>query len=276
VTAGQVLLRRGAGEAGGEGAGIATLVIDNPAKYNAMSLSMWQALGTHLRALAVDPGVRVVVLRGAGEKAFVSGADISEFDTLRAPGFDGAQVYDDAVEEAQAALAAAPFPLVAQIHGVCMGGGLGLALACDLRYCAVNTRFRMPAARLGVGYNYNGIQQMVQALGGMRLADLFYTARTFDGTEAERIGLVHSACAPEVLDAEVGRLAGLVAENAPLSIRLAKAAIRFAQSSGQEPQSDARAADAIAAMRQRCIHSTDYAEGRLAFKEKRTPRFTGN
>ena len=261
--AGRIVLARG-------DAGIATLLIDNPAKYNAMSLAMWQDLATQVRALGQEQAVRVLVLRGEGEKAFVSGADISEFDSTRSAE-TGSEVYDHAVEDAQAALAQAPFPVVASIHGICMGGGLGLAMACDLRYCAANAKFRMPAARLGLGYAFNGVRQMVAALGGPRVADLFFTARSFDGAEAERIGLVHNSFAADTLDGDVARLAATIAENAPLTIRLAKAAIRLAQS----PSAGDDAAE-IAAARQRCVQSADYAEGRRAFAEKRTPRFTGN
>ncbi len=264
--AGRLTLERGTGEA----AGIATLRIDNPAKYNAMSLAMWQELATQVRALGEDRSVRVLVLRGEGDKAFVSGADISEFDKTRSAE-TGSELYDFAVEDAQAALAEAPFPVVALIHGICMGGGLGLALACDLRYCATTTKFRMPAARLGLGYAFNGIRQMVAALGGARVADLFFTARTFDGAEGERIGLVHSVFPPDALDAEVAALVTAIAGKAPLTQQLIKAAIRWSQF----PSTMQDDAAAMAVMRQRCVQSADYAEGRKAFAEKRPPRFVG-
>jgi enoyl-CoA hydratase/carnithine racemase len=252
-----------------ESGGIVTLRINNPRKFNAMSLTMWQDLGVIVAELCDDPSVRVLLLRGEGERAFISGADISEFESSRSAE-SGTEVYDRAVEGAQVALAQASFPVIACIHGVCMGGGLGLAMACDLRYCATNSRFRMPAANLGLGYGLAGIRQLVAALGGPRVADLFYTARTFDGEEAMRIGAVHTAFSPETLDAEVASLATAVAANAPLTLRLVKAAIRQAQWPVEDGDAD------IAAARARCMRSGDYVEGRLAFAEKRLPRFTGS
>lgn len=260
---GRILMRRRAD-------GVVELRIDNPRKFNAMSLSMWQDLGAKLRELHADRSVRVLLLRGEGERAFVSGADISEFDSVRSAE-SGSETYDLAVESAQAALARAPFPIVACIHGVCMGGGLGLAMACDLRYASVDARLRMPAARLGLGYSYSGIRQMVAAIGGARVGELFYTARTFGGAEAERLGLVHAAYPAEALDHEVEQILSQIAENAPLTLRLVKNAIRLATAA----TADGEEVLALERERQACVRSGDYAEGRRAFAEKRQPRFTG-
>lgn len=254
------LLRRGA---------IAELRIDNPAKKNAMSLSMWLDVARHARELAADDSVRVLLLRGEGDKSFISGADISEFDTTRSAE-TGSGAYDGAVDGAQAALMACPFPVVASIHGICMGGGLGISMACDLRYSTLDARFRMPAARLGLGYSYTGVQRMVGVLGAATVADLFFTARTFDGAEARRLRLVHDAFPAAELDAHVEETLASIAANAPLTVRLAKQAIHLALGDVEQ-----QALKAIEAGRQRCIASSDYVEGRRAFAEKRLPVFTG-
>ncbi len=261
MSQGQVVLsQRGA---------IAELQFDNPAKFNAMSLSMWQDVATHVRALQETGDVRVLLLRGKGEKAFISGADISEFDKNRSAE-TGSEAYDLAVDEAQAVLMECPFPVVASIHGVCMGGGLGLAIACDLRYSSATAKFRMPAARLGLGYGFNGIQRMVNTLGASTVSDLFFTARTFDGAEAQRLRLVHSTYPADQLDAKVEEVVEMIAANAPLTVRLAKQAIGLAQL----PISPS-ARNLIQQGRQKCMESSDYVEGRRAFAEKRAPNFTG-
>lgn len=254
------LVRRGA---------IAELRINNPKKYNAMSLAMWRDVAAHAEALSADNDVRVLLLRGEGNKAFISGADIAEFDTTRSRE-TGSGAYDGAVDAAQNALMACLFPVVASIHGICMGGGLGLAMACDLRYAAFDARFRMPAARLGLGYSYAGVARMVGVLGAAGVADLFFTARTFDGAEARRLRLVHDAYPAAELDAQVEATLATIAANAPLTVRLAKQAIHLAI--GDVP---AEAIEKIQAGRQRCIDSADYAEGRRAFSEKRVAVFTG-
>jgi enoyl-CoA hydratase/carnithine racemase len=248
---------------------IARISIDNPARYNAMSMSMWTALGDAVAAIDKDPDVRVVLLRGTGEKAFVSGADISEFDAQRNSA-DGATAYNDAVHRAETGLANCSKPVVACIHGVCMGGGIGLALACDLRYAAKNARFRMPAGRLGLGYAFEGMQRWIDVIGAPRTAEIFYTARSFDGSEAERISLVHQAYDSADLDARVEDVLQQIAANAPLTIHAAKIAIGQALLD-PEARDMASVGQAIKA----CFDSGDYAEGRRAFAEKRVPVFTG-
>jgi len=250
--------------------GIARIRIDNPDKFNAMSLAMWHELAECARALHGDARARVLVLSGEGDRAFVSGADIAEFDSTRTAE-TGSQVYDRAVEDAQKALSEAPVPVVAQIRGVCMGGGLGLAMACDLRYATDDASFRMPAARLGLGYSYLGVRQMVNAIGAARTAELFYTARRFDGTEAARLGVVHQSYPAATFDQAVGETLRQIADNAPLTLRLAKSAIALATAD----VGPGDAAIEIERARQQCTRSADYAEGRRAFAEKRAPRFTG-
>lgn len=251
------------------GGAVARVTLSNPGRYNAMSLSMWQALHETILAINDRPDIRVVLLRGDGDKAFVSGADISEFEAQRSSP-DSVRAHDRVVDEAETALRDCAKPVVACIHGVCMGGGMAVALSCDLRYCARNARFRMPAARLGLGYPGDAMRRMVDAIGAARVAEVFYTARTFDGIEAERIGLVHSAHGEAELDDAVEHIVSAIAENAPLTIRAAKLAIRHSvgDPNGQESDSVERAI-------RLCSESSDYAEGRRAFMEKRTPRFTG-
>lgn len=249
--------------------GVATVTLSNPARYNAMTFGMWTGLGDIVASLVDNEDVRVLVLRGDGPKAFVSGADISEFETARS-GQEAVDAYNAAVARAQTGLSDFPKPVIANIHGVCMGGGIGLALACDLRYCARDSRFRMPAARLGLGYGFEGIRHTMDVIGAARTAELFYTASTFDGIEAERISLVHRAYEAAELDAEVAKIAAAIAGNAPLTLRAAKLAIQHALLDPDQ-RDPARVETAV----QDCFRSADYVEGRRAFMEKRPPQFTG-
>ncbi len=248
---------------------IAELRFDNPKKFNAMTLQMWLDFVAMVKEAAADNAARVLLLRGEGTRAFISGADISEFDTKRSAA-SGSGAYDDAVSAAQQVLVDCPFPVVAAIHGVCMGGGLGLVTHCDLRYGAQDAKYRMPAARLGLGYGFEGIERMVVTLGAPRTADIFFTARSFDGHEAERIALVHASYPADELDARVEDTLQQIAANAPLTVRLAKRSIRLA---AQPAPPSAR--DEIQRGRAQCLHSADYAEGRRAFAEKRAPVFLG-
>lgn len=246
--------------------GVAELVIDNPARHNAMTLAMWTQLAQAMATLESQSDARVVLLRGAGTKAFVSGADISEFDGQRdSP--QGVAVYDEAVARAQGAISGARMPVIAAIEGICYGGGIGLALACDLRLAGRGARFRMPAARLGLGYAYDGVKRMVDLLGPSVAAELLYAARIYDAGAALRMGLVS-----EVHDDVHGQalaMAREIADNAPMTIAAAKLAIRAVL----DPASDARASvdHAVDA----CFKSADYREGREAFAQKRPPSFAG-
>lgn len=251
-------------------AGVGTLVISHARKHNAMTLAMWQQLAEAVQALADDRAVRVIVVTGEGDAAFVSGADISEFAQQRS-GTDAVAAYDHAVATAQRVLAECAKPTVARIQGICMGGGMGIALACDLRFAASNARFRMPAARIGLGYAFEGMQRLVRLLGAPATFDLFYTARSLHAPEAMRLGLVNDCIDTEVFDAEVASRAALIAQNAPLALRAAKAAILATL----EPPT-AQAREAIDAMVRQCFASRDYAEGQAAFAERRAPHFEGS
>ena len=248
---------------------IARVTISSPERYNAMSLAMWKRLREVVDQVGADAVVRVLLLRGAGDKAFVSGADISEFETQRSD-TEGVAAYDDAVAGAQQALIDCPKPVVASIQGVCMGGGMALALACDLRYAATSSRFSMPAARLGLGYSLNGMRRFVEQIGAARTAELFLTASVFDALEAQRIGLVHKVHADGEHEAAVEQVLTSIAGNAPLTMLAVKLAIRAASATQGDHDVD-RANQAIAA----CMTSSDYVEGRRAFADKRTPRFSG-
>lgn len=249
--------------------GIARLTIHNPARYNAMSLAMWQRLAALTRQADRDPGVRLLVLEGSGDKAFVSGADISEFGAVRnSP--DAVARYGAAVSAAQQGLTACSKPVVAAIRGICMGGGIGLALACDLRYCTDDARFRMPAARLGLGYDVAGIRRAVDVLGLAHATEIFFSAKDFDGAEAQRIGMVQSCIPGPAFSSAVQEIATRIAGNAPLTLRAAKLAFRHVI---DDPL--ARDAATVEQAIQACFDSADYQEGQQAFQEKRPPRFTG-
>ena len=246
---------------------VATITFCNEARFNAMAYSMWLKLGDYLEDLHQRPDVRVLILRGVGEKAFVSGADISEFGEKRN---DPEQValYDRAVSRAQGALAAFPRPVIAAISGICYGGGLGLILACDLRFAAPNAKFRMPAARLGLGYAYTGLKRMVNILGVAKASEVFFTANVYPATEAHALGLVNSRHTDVFAHAKT--LAEQIAQNAPLTIAAAKLAMNTVMA-GSEPHDVAKVDLAVKA----CFASKDYSEGRAAFAQKRDPIFKG-
>jgi enoyl-CoA hydratase/carnithine racemase len=248
---------------------VGSIVFSNPARYNAMTFDMWQGLPAALAAFDADAGVRVVVLSGDGDKAFVSGADISQFEKTRATP-DAQAVYNRAVEAAYLAPLHSAKPVVAKIRGICMGGGLGLAAACDIRIAADDAVFRMPAARLGLGYNFIGMRRFVQVLGAANTADIFFSARKFDATDALHMGFVNRVVAAYDLDREVEAYCRLIGENAPLSLIQSKAAIREVL---KDPAD--RDLAALQRMVESCFGSEDYREGRTAFMEKRTPNFKG-
>jgi enoyl-CoA hydratase/carnithine racemase len=248
---------------------VASIAIDNPARRNAFDLAMWKALPGIVRAIEAEPEARVIVLRGAGDLAFASGADIAEFETVRATA-EGGRAYERANEAAFQALSQSRLPVLAMIRGFCLGGGLGLAVSCDLRIAAEDAVFGIPAARLGVGYPPASMAGVVAAVGAAAAKDLFFTARRIDAREAQRLGLLSRLVPPRELEAEAYALARTIAANAPLTITAAKRAIDAASGLPGAPGREelARLADA-------CFDSDDYREGRSAFLAKRSPAFRG-
>ena len=245
------------------------VIFSNPAKLNAVTHDMWMALPGKIAALDADSEVRMIVITGDGDKAFISGADISQFEKTRGSA-EAQAIYNRSVVDAYEAPARCSKPVVAKIRGICMGGGLGLAAACDVRIAAADAVFRMPAARLGLGYNFTGIKRFVQLLGVANTSDIFFSARKFDAADALVMGFVNRIVPVADLDREVAAYCELVAENAPLTMAAAKFAIL---QTGLDP--DARDLEQAARMIEACFSSEDYREGRRAFMEKRKPNFTG-
>ena len=248
---------------------VAEIIFNNPARHNAMSLSMWQGLYDHLQAFASDDDVRIVVLSGAGGRAFVSGADISEFAEQRSSEQAVAH-YNHVSEAAEAAVAAFPKPIVAKIDGYCLGGGLGIAIGCDFRICSQSSRFSIPAGKLGLGYAFEGVSKLIDTIGPAAAAELFMTAQMFDADEAARLGLVNKVFSDDAFEREVDSIVQTIATNAPLTMKAFKAAML---EHAKAPDKQDRAH--IATLVQACFASKDYEEGRAAFAEKRAPRFRG-
>jgi enoyl-CoA hydratase len=245
------------------------VIFNNPARRNAVSLEMWEATARILDNFGKDNDVRVVVLTGAGDKAFVSGADISRFENERA-NEEAVARYNQTVERANAAIYEYPKPTIAMIRGFCIGGGVGLALCCDLRICSDDSRFAVPAAKLGLGYAYQGLKKLVDVVGPSFAKEIFYTARQFDAEEARAMGLVNRVVKADELEAYVKKYADTIGENAPMTIATTKFII------GEVVKDESKRDLAkCAAMVKKCFESDDYTEGRRAFMEKRTPVFTG-
>jgi enoyl-CoA hydratase/carnithine racemase len=251
-----------------EGA-IGWLVFDHPERRNAVSVEMWRAIPALAAALEADPAVRVVVLRGAGEEAFVSGADISEFERTRT-GARAAQSYEDLGIAAFEAVARLAKPVLAMIHGWCIGGGMALALSADLRYAADDAVLAIPAARLGLGYHVTGLDALVRLVGPSTAKEVLFTARRFPAPEALARGLVNEVLPKAELETRVRALAATIADNAPLTLRSAKRVIGELGRDGAVRDEEAMRRSILA-----CFESEDYREGVRAFLEKRKPAFTG-
>jgi enoyl-CoA hydratase len=249
--------------------GVGRVVFNQPEKRNAMSVDMWAGMGEALDRFAADGAVRCVVLQGAGDKAFVSGADISQFEKNRADANAQAE-YDRLTSAGRAKLSAFRKPVVAQIRGFCMGGGLGIAMATDIRIASDDSQFGIPAAKLGIAYGFDMVRALVALVGPAHAHMILMTGERFDAQEAERIGLVNKAVPVAELDAAVGRLAATMAANAPLSLVANKLTVRTALRDPEERDMAAVKAAFVA-----CFDSADYREGRRAFMEKRKASFSG-
>ena len=251
-----------------EGA-IGWLVLDNPERLNAISSEMWRTFPKGMAQFDADPEVRVVILRGEGEKAFAAGADISEFEKARETSGQ-VSAYDGLLDKALHALQGSAKPVVAMIRGYCMGGGVEISLACDLRYCGEDAQFAIPAARLGLGYGMEGTKRLIDTVGHANAREIFFTGRRYSAAEALAIGLVNRVFPVGGLESFVRELAAGLADNAPLTIAASKAIIEeFVRPTGVPD-----IARGLAAI-ERCAVSEDYLEGRRAFMEKRKPRFRG-
>lgn len=249
--------------------GIGTITFNNPDKRNAMSLEMWEGLAEALVALRDDASVRVVVLTGAGGKAFVSGADISQFEKIRHNAEASAE-YGRRSGVAGKLLGTFPKPTIACIEGFCIGGGMQVAMQTDIRIAAEGSQFGIPAAKLGIAYGYDGLKNLVSLVGPSWARLLMYTGTRVDAAEAQRIGLIERAVPPDSLKRAVHDIARTISANAPLAIAAAKISIAAVLQ-----DETARDMAAIREIGTRCADSEDFREGRRAFMEKRIPQFNG-
>ena len=249
--------------------GIGWVTFNNPGRLNAMSIEMTEAIPFIFDSFEARDEVRVVVMRGAGERAFMSGADISEFEKQRASE-ESRRIFDEKGKVAAARMDALTKPLIAMVRGYCIGGGLMTALRADIRIASEDAQFGIPAARLGLGYGYTGVTALVTLVGPAAANEILFSARRFSADEALQMGLVNRVVAPAALDSTVRSLARTIAENAPLTVRAAKRAIRECV---RDPE--ARDLDAVGRLVETCFRSEDYIEGRRAFMEKRRPVFQG-
>ena len=250
--------------------GVGVITFNNPEKRNAMSLEMWEGLGHALTELRDDPNVRVVILTGAGDKAFVSGADISQFEKTR-HNAEASEEYSKRSAAQRALLANYSKPTIACIRGFCLGGGMQVAMLTDMRFASDNSQFGIPAARLGIAYGFDGLRHLVSLVGPSWARLLMYTGMRIDAAEALRIGLIERMIPDDQLWGETMLIAETISTNAPLAIKAAK--ITIAEVLKDE---SARDMDAIKAIGTACMDSADFREGRQAFMEKRKPQFSGH
>jgi enoyl-CoA hydratase/carnithine racemase len=250
--------------------GVGRVVFNQPEKRNAMSVNMWEGMGQALDIFAEDASVRCVVLQGAGDKAFVSGADISQFEKVRSDS-NAQQDYDRITSAGRLKLMKYEKPVIAQIRGFCMGGGLGIAMSTDIRIASDDSQFGIPAAKLSIAYGFDMVRALVDLVGPAHANMILMTGERFDAKEAERMGLVNKVVPVAELDATVAKLTATLAGNAPLSLKTNKATVKAVCADRND-----RDMAAIRAGMAACFDSADYKEGRRAFMEKRKPAFIGS
>lgn len=247
---------------------IGWMTFNNPARRNAVSLEMWEAIPTILDRFENDPAVRVIVLHGTGEAAFVAGADISQFEKSRSSAESNAQ-YDRTSEAASRRLYDCSKPTIAMIHGYCIGGGVAIAVCCDLRIAADNAKFGIPAVRLGLGYGHKGVTKLMDLVGPSYTKEIFFTARHFSAAEAQTMGLVNRVVPLAELEPYVRNYCATIADNAPMTIHALKRTVgELVKGAGADLALSDRLVKA-------CFESQDFVEGRRAFMEKRRPVFRG-
>ena len=246
---------------------IATVVLNRPEKLNALSRATWAELGTQMRELSVQTEVRCVIVRGAGDKAFAAGADISEFPDVRADSKQG-RLYGDLIHDTMQALSHCVHPTIAMIRGACVGGGLEVALACDLRICSEGSRFGIPINRLGLTMGYGELMGLLAVVGPALAKEILLEGRVFDAHEALNKGLVHRVVADSALESEVRASAERIAAGAPLAARWHKRFIDRLAAPQRLNEADWNEGYA-------CFDTEDFREGLAAFLAKREPRFRG-
>jgi len=249
--------------------GVGRITFNQPEKRNAMSVTMWGGMGEALDLFERDPAVRCVVLTGAGDKAFVSGADISQFDKMRSSAEASAE-YSKQTAAGRTKLADFPKPVIGEIRGFCMGGGLGIAMYCDIRIAAEGSQFGIPAAKLGIAYGFDMVRHLVDLVGPAHAHMILMTGERFSAEEAQRVGLINKVVPAEALSDEVAKLGAIMARNAPLSLLANKRTVQAVVRDRAD-----RDMPALNAMMAACFDSADYQEGRKAFMEKRKPAFQG-